>query len=65
LRCRNCGFMGDRDIVATINLYKRFSSKYSRCGGLGIPLNAPKQVQAQEAMRENRDKAMTKLYKST
>ena len=31
----------------------------SRCGGLGVPLNAPKQMQPQEAMRGNRDEAMT------
>jgi len=41
LRCRNCGFIGDRDVIATVNLYRRFLSKHPRCGGLGVPLNAP------------------------
>ena len=34
LRCRKCGFVGDRDVTATINIYKKYISKYSRCGGL-------------------------------
>jgi putative transposase len=33
LRCRKCNFIGDRDVIATINLYRKFISKYSRCGG--------------------------------
>ena len=41
LRCGKCGFAGDRDVVATINLYMRFSSKYSRCGAPGVAPNAP------------------------
>ncbi|MEM2004725.1 MAG: zinc ribbon domain-containing protein [Zestosphaera sp.] len=31
LQCTKCGFTGDRDVVACINLFY----KYSRCGGLG------------------------------
>ncbi|MEM4017615.1 MAG: zinc ribbon domain-containing protein [Sulfolobales archaeon] len=38
LRCGRCGLTGDRDVIACINLFYR----YSRCGGLGVPLNAPK-----------------------
>uniref|UniRef100_A0A7C5UYU0 Cas12f1-like TNB domain-containing protein n=1 Tax=Ignisphaera aggregans TaxID=334771 RepID=A0A7C5UYU0_9CREN len=32
LRCSKCIFIGDRDVVATVNLYKRFMLKHSRCG---------------------------------
>jgi putative transposase len=42
LRCRKCSFIGDRDVIATINLYKKFISKYPRCGVPGVALNAPK-----------------------
>ena len=42
LRCRKCGFVGDRDVTAAINLYKKYVSKYSRCGVSGVILNAPK-----------------------
>jgi transposase len=59
LRCRRCGFVGDRDIIATINLYRRYVSKYSRCGGLGVPLNAPKPDENPSGMRGSRDEAMT------
>ncbi|MEM3990109.1 MAG: zinc ribbon domain-containing protein [Desulfurococcaceae archaeon] len=38
LRCPKCSLVGDRDVVACINLFYR----YARCGGLGVPLNAPK-----------------------
>ena len=31
LKCGKCDFIGDRDVVATVNLFKRFAS-YSRCG---------------------------------
>jgi len=58
LRCRNCGFIGNRDVIATINLYMRFSSKYSRCGEPGVSPNAPEQMQTQEVMRGNKDEAM-------
>ncbi|MEM1623324.1 MAG: transposase [Sulfolobales archaeon] len=36
--CSRCGFIGDRDVVACINLLYR----YSRCGVPGVALNAPK-----------------------
>jgi putative transposase len=42
LKCRECSFMGDRDVTATINLYRKHTSKYSRCGVPGVALNAPK-----------------------
>jgi putative transposase len=42
LRCRKCSFVGDRDVTATINLYKKFISKHSRCGVSGVAPNAPK-----------------------
>ncbi|MEM2413800.1 MAG: zinc ribbon domain-containing protein [Sulfolobales archaeon] len=38
LRCGRCGLTGDRDVIACINLFYR----YSRCGVLGVALNAPK-----------------------
>jgi len=66
LRCNTCNFIGDRDVVATINLYKKLISKYSRCGELGVSPNASKQMQSQGVMRGNRDEAMKnhiKLYK--
>jgi len=44
LRCMKCGFIGDRDVTATINIYniyKKYISKYSRCGVSGVAPNAP------------------------
>jgi transposase len=41
-RCRKCSFIGDRDVTATINLYRKYVSKCSRCGVFGVALNAPK-----------------------
>ena len=61
LKCSKCGFVGDRDVVATVNLYKKFTSKYSRCGVPGVALNAPKQMQTQEAMRRNKNEAMNHI----
>jgi len=58
LRCSKCGFTGDRDVVATINLYMRFSSKYSRCGEPGVSPNAPKPNENPSGMRGNKDEAM-------
>jgi len=66
LKCNTCNFIGDRDVVATINLYKKLTSKYSRCGEPGVSPNAPEQMQSQVVMRGNRDEAMKnhiKLYK--
>ncbi|MEM4549932.1 MAG: zinc ribbon domain-containing protein, partial [Sulfolobales archaeon] len=37
LRCGRCGLTGDRDVIACVNLFYR----YSRCGVLGVTLNAP------------------------
>jgi len=51
LRCPKCGFIGDRDVVVCINLFYR----YSRCGGLGAPSNAPKIDENPSGMRMNRD----------
>ncbi|MEM4938976.1 MAG: IS200/IS605 family accessory protein TnpB-related protein, partial [Sulfolobales archaeon] len=38
LRCSKCEFTGDRDVIACINLFYR----YTRCGVSGVTLNAPK-----------------------
>jgi len=54
LRCSGCGFAGDRDVIACINLFLR----YSRCGVLGVALNAPKPDEDLSGMRGNRDEAM-------
>ncbi|MEM4665581.1 MAG: RNA-guided endonuclease TnpB family protein [Sulfolobales archaeon] len=54
LRCGRCGLTGDRDVIACINLFYR----YSRCGGLGVPLNAPKPDENPSGMRGNEDEAM-------
>jgi putative transposase len=62
LRCRKCNFIGDRDVVAAINLYRKYVSKHSRCGGLGVLLNAPKPNENPSGMRGNRDEAMTSNY---
>jgi len=60
LRCRNCGFTGDRDVVATINLNRKLDC--SRCGGLGVPLNAPKPDENPSGMQGNKDEAMISTY---
>ncbi|MEM1683704.1 MAG: RNA-guided endonuclease TnpB family protein [Ignisphaera sp.] len=54
LRCGRCGFTGDRDVVACINLFYR----YTRCGVLGVPPNAPKPDENPSGMQRKRDKAM-------
>jgi putative transposase len=58
LRCGRCGFTGDRDVIATINLYKKYVLKCSRCGVPGVAPNAPKPDEAPSGMRGNRDEAM-------
>ncbi|MEM4789775.1 MAG: zinc ribbon domain-containing protein, partial [Ignisphaera sp.] len=58
MRCTKCGFIGDRDVIACINLFLR----YSRCGGLGVPLNAPKGDANPRPMRGKRDEAMKSTY---
>jgi len=62
LRCRKCNFIGDRDVTATLNLYKKFIKKHSRCGVSGVALNAPKPDENPSGMRGNRDEAMTPSY---
>ncbi len=56
LRCSKCGFIGDRDVIACFNLI-------SRCGVLGVTLNAPDQMQTQEGMKENKDEGMSLVIK--
>jgi len=58
LRCRECSFMGDRDVAATLNIYKKYISKYSRCGAPGVAPNTPKPNENTSGMRGNRDEAM-------
>jgi putative transposase len=62
LRCRKCDFIGDRDVIATLNLYKKYVSKYSRCGVPGVSLNAPKPDESPSGVQGNRDEAMTSSY---
>jgi putative transposase len=64
LRCRKCGFVGDRDVIAVINLYKKYVSKYPRCGVPGVALNAPKPDENPSGVQGKGDDAMknTKLY---
>jgi putative transposase len=59
LRCRKCGLVGDRDVIAAINLYKKFVSKHSRCGVPGVAPNAPEPDEDPSGMRGNQDEAMT------
>jgi putative transposase len=58
LRCRMCSFAGDRDVIATVNLYKKYVSRYPRCGVPGVALNAPEPDEAPSGMRGNGDEAM-------
>jgi len=58
LRCRRCGFTGDRDVTATINIYRRYVSKHPRCGVPGVAPNAPKPDEVPSGMRGNGDEAM-------
>jgi len=62
LRCGKCGFTGDRDVVATINLYKKYVLKYSRCGVPGVAPNAPKPDEDPSGVRGNKGDAMTSSY---
>ncbi|MEM2221098.1 MAG: transposase, partial [Ignisphaera sp.] len=54
LRCSRCGFTGDRDVIACINLFLR----YTRCGVPGVTLNTPKPNENPTGMQGNRDEAM-------
>ncbi|MEM3993084.1 MAG: RNA-guided endonuclease TnpB family protein [Desulfurococcaceae archaeon] len=58
MRCTKCGFMGDRDVIACVNLFYR----YTRCGVPGVTLNAPKGDANPRPMRGKRDEAMTSTY---
>jgi len=62
LRCRKCGFIGDRDVTATINLYGKYTSKHPRCGVSGVALNAPKPNENPSGVRGNRGDAMTPTH---
>jgi transposase len=59
LRCRRCGFVGDRDVTATVNLCRRYVSKHPRCGVPGVAPNAPEPDEGPSGMRGNGDEAMT------
>jgi putative transposase len=59
LRCRRCGFVGDRDVTATVNIYRRYVSRYPRCGVSGVAPNAPEPDEVPSGMRGNRDEVMT------
>jgi hypothetical protein len=59
LRCRKCSFIGDRDVTATVNLYRRYVSRYPRCGVPGVAPNAPEPDEDPSGMRGNGDEAMT------
>jgi putative transposase len=59
LSCKKCGFIGDRDVIAAINIYRRYMSKYPRCGVPGVALNAPEPDEVPSGMRGNGDEAMT------
>jgi putative transposase len=51
LRCGRCGFAGDRDVIATVNLYRRYVSRRPRCGVSGVAPNAPEPDEAPSGMR--------------
>ena len=59
LRCRKCGLVGDRDVTAAVNLYRKYVSKHPRCGVSGVALNAPKPDEAPSGMRGKEYEAMT------
>jgi putative transposase len=59
LRCKKCGFIGDRDVTAAANIYRKYVSKHPRCGVPGVAPNAPKPDEAPSGMRGNEDEAMT------
>ena len=61
LRCRKCGFTGDRDVIATINLYKKYVSKHLRCGVSGVALNAPKLNENPSGVQGKGDEAMKNI----
>jgi len=64
LKCGKCGFIGDRDVTATLNIYMKYASKskYSRCGVSGVAPNAPKPGENPSGMRGNQDDAVTSSH---
>ena len=66
LRCSKCSFIGDRDVVAVVNLYKKYTS-HSRCGEPGVSPNVPKSDEAPSGVQGNRGEAMnhTNTHKPT
>jgi putative transposase len=70
LRCGKCNLVGDRDVVATLNIYRKYASEHSRCGVPGVALNAPKPDEGPSGVRGNKGDAMkntssyTNLYVS-
>jgi len=61
LRCSKCGFVGDRDVIAAINLYKKYASKCSRCGVSGVALNASKPDENPSGVQGKGDEAMKNI----
>jgi putative transposase len=61
LRCRECGFIGDRDVTATLNLYRKYVFKHSRCGAPRVAPNAPSPMRT----RAERGNPETKKYLKT
>ncbi|MEM1843402.1 MAG: zinc ribbon domain-containing protein [Desulfurococcaceae archaeon] len=55
LSCSRCGFTGDRDVIACINLFLR----YSRYGVPGVTL---KPDENPSGMQGNKNEAMTSTY---
>jgi IS605 OrfB family transposase len=51
LRCRKCNFIGDIDVTAILNLYKKYVKKYLRCGVSGVALKAPSPMKIQKVLR--------------
>jgi putative transposase len=64
MSCRKRGFIGDRDVIAIMNIYEKCVSKYSRCGVSGVALNAPKPDENPSGMQGNQDEAM-KTHQTT
>ena len=55
LKCKKCDFVGDRDVIACMNLFNR----YPRCGVPGVTLNAPKPNENPSGMQGNKNEGMT------
>jgi putative transposase len=61
LRCRKCGFVGDRDVIVAINLYKKYMSKHPRCGVPGVAPNTPKPDENPSGVQGKGDDAMKNI----